>query len=161
MKHCSKCDETKSCDRFSKNLRKEDGLQNHCKDCCNAKHRAYYQSNKSRMRKQMYTRNRARLAENQEKVFNYLLEHPCVDCGHIEPCVTEFDHRNPAEKKGNVSKLLHDGYAWSIVYQEIQKCDVRCANCHRRKTARDQKWFTWRFAQHHGREAQSGCARDS
>jgi hypothetical protein len=32
-------------------------------------------------------------------------------------------------------------YCWARILEELQKCDVRCANCHRRKTARDFKWF--------------------
>lgn len=107
------------------------------------------------MRQQIYARNKARIAENQERVFQHLLEHPCVDCNHVEPCVAEFDHRDPFEKVNNVSSLLNDGYSWETLYREIQKCDVRCANCHRRKTAREQKWFTWRLAQQ-GPVVQSG-----
>ena len=106
------------------------------------------------MRHQINTAGHIRLGEIHERVFQYLLEHPCVDCGLVEPCVTEFDHRDPKEKSRNVSSLLRDGYAWKVVLAEIKKCDVRCANCHRRKTAQDQGWFSWRLAQQQGLVAQ-------
>jgi hypothetical protein len=37
------------------------------------------------------------------------------------------------------------GYGWNRILAEIAKCQVRCANCHRRKTARDFKWFKTDF----------------
>jgi hypothetical protein len=36
-------------------------------------------------------------------------------------------------------------YSWDRIAEELKKCDVRCANCHRRKTARDFKWFKGNF----------------
>jgi hypothetical protein len=35
---------------------------------------------------------------------------------------------------------------WARVRAEIEKCDVRCVNCHRRKTARDFGWLKIRPA---------------
>ena len=67
------------------------------------------------------------------RIFLYLLDHPCVDCGEKDPLVLEFDHVR-GEKKREVSKLLCNGYAWKTIRAEIKKCVVRCANCHRHKT---------------------------
>jgi hypothetical protein len=30
---------------------------------------------------------------------------------------------------------------WEVIAQEIAKCDVRCANCHRRRHAEEGRWF--------------------
>jgi hypothetical protein len=70
----------------------------------------------------------------------YLLAHPCVDCGETNPVMLDFDHRDPALKKGNIGSLAA-AKPWHIVRREIEKCDVRCANCHARRTA---KQFNWR-----------------
>lgn len=67
-------------------------------------------------------------------VWNYLLEHPCVDCGEKDIRVLEFDHRDPAEKTANISRLVSDGFGSARLEEEINKCDVRCGNCHRRRT---------------------------
>jgi hypothetical protein len=45
--------------------------------------------------------------------------------------VLEFDHLR--DKRATVSVLLRDA-EWATVMAEIAKCEVRCANCHRRRT---------------------------
>lgn len=58
---------------------------------------------------------------------------PCMDCGNKFPseCM-DFDHRNPSEKVAKVSLLLT--YSLSRVLNEVEKCDIVCANCHRIRT---------------------------
>lgn len=68
-------------------------------------------------------------------VAEYLTTHPCVDCGERDPVVLEFDHRDPASKSGDVGRLVHSGKR-AVVQAEIEKCDVRCGNCHRIRTAK-------------------------
>jgi len=65
-------------------------------------------------------------------LLDFLAEHPCVDCGESDPIVLEFDHRG--DKLFNVSYGLRDRN-WAAVLAEMEKCDVVCANCHRRRTA--------------------------
>ncbi len=72
-------------------------------------------------------------------VRDYLATHPCVDCGETDPLVLDFDHRDPKAKSANVSYLVCSA-GLARVQAEVEKCDVRCANCHRRKTARDGNW---------------------
>lgn len=57
-----------------------------------------------------------------------------MDCGEQDPVVLEFDHINPAEKTQSVASLI-SRYQVSRLMEEIEKCEVRCANCHRRRTA--------------------------
>jgi hypothetical protein len=63
--------------------------------------------------------------------FEFFGEHPCVDCGETDPLVLEFDHL--ADKRFNIAKGMRDR-SWQAVLDEIAKCDVVCANCHRRRT---------------------------
>ncbi len=57
--------------------------------------------------------------------------------GHaIDPIVMEFDHVVPG-KITDVSTMVRDGSPIVKIQREIAKCVVRCANCHRRKTARE------------------------
>lgn len=89
----------------------------------------------------LHRRRRAKRREAREKVFAYLREHPCVDCGETDIAVLEFDHRCQATKELRVSALVCQGYKWDTIKTEIDKCDVRCANCHRRRTAIQLGWY--------------------
>ena len=80
------------------------------------------------------------------RLLAYLSAHPCVDCFEVDPLVLDFDHRDAAAKRINVSDMLDD-YSWQRIEAEISKCDVRCANCHRRRTAHQFKWRRLTLAQ--------------
>jgi hypothetical protein len=71
---------------------------------------------------------------NRRFVAEYLSTHPCIDCGEPDPVVLEFDHRDPRTKRADVSRLIHTS-TLPAVRAELLKCDVRCANCHRIRTA--------------------------
>jgi hypothetical protein len=77
---------------------------------------------------------------NRLFVLDYLLGHPCVDCGERDPVVLDFDHVRGVKKAG-VCFLANIGTAsLETLRAEIEKCEVRCANCHRRKTAIQFDW---------------------
>lgn len=62
-------------------------------------------------------------------------ERGCVDCGYNEHAVAlQFDHVS-GNKKASVSNLIRSDYAWKTILEEINKCEVRCANCHAVVTA--------------------------
>ena len=56
----------------------------------------------------------------------------CVDCGENNHIVLDFDHLR--DKKYNVSRMIHDGFSWKAIMNEIKKSEVVCANCHRVRT---------------------------
>jgi hypothetical protein len=63
------------------------------------------------------------------------LAHGCVDCGEKDLQVLDFDHVRGVKTK-HVSRLIYRAVSFQALYAEIDKCEVRCANCHRRVTAR-------------------------
>ncbi len=60
---------------------------------------------------------------------------PCTDCGGRYPAgVMEFDHRSPADKVADVAVMVHKRHPLSLIFAEIAKCVLVCANCHRIRT---------------------------
>jgi hypothetical protein len=91
--------------------------------------------------------NRKRAASDglRELAGEYLLSHPCVDCGEDDLRVLDFDHRPGSWKTHNVMFLVSSGYSLARIRTEIEKCEVRCRNCHARVTyERDAR--DWRSA---------------
>lgn len=70
-------------------------------------------------------------------IFEYFNTHKCVDCSEEDPIVLEFDHIK--DKKFTISSVGRDRTLVEV-QKEIEKCEVRCANCHRRKTAKQFGW---------------------
>lgn len=63
-----------------------------------------------------------------------LLGAKCVDCGFSgHPAALDFDHVDPKTKSFNISVRLMA--PMKILVPEALKCEIRCANCHRIKTA--------------------------
>lgn len=86
--------------------------------------------------------NRSRAADVRYKVWEYLKDHPCVDCEVEDPVILEFDHVSGCKHK-TVSEMIKKAYAWKTVKKEIEKCEVRCANCHRLKTAKERNYWVY------------------
>jgi hypothetical protein len=113
--------------------------QYHCRSCHAAYRREHYLRNRSEYIAREVDRIRRRRNENRRLVQEYLRSHPCLDCGETDIVTLQFDHRDRATKRREVA-LLVVRTPWSIVLAEIAKCDVRCANCHRRRTASQLGW---------------------
>lgn len=138
MKPCSRCKNEKELSEFRKETKSPDGHSRWCRECFAEYERERYQ-NGDRVRKEA---NKARSIEkNKQALWEYLFINPCVDCGNSDPRVLEFDHKDEFTKSHNVSEMFQ--YSWSRIMDEINKCDVRCANCHRIRT--QEQFGTWRF----------------
>lgn len=61
----------------------------------------------------------------------------CLICKRIfsekESPAFDWDHRDPVDKKGNVAVLVLNNNP-EMLKSEIEKCDLLCANCHKKKT---------------------------
>jgi hypothetical protein len=56
-------------------------------------------------------------------------EKGCVHCGEKNPIVLDFHHRDPSEKTMSIREL--EQCSAQRFEEEVAKCDVLCANCHR------------------------------
>jgi hypothetical protein len=81
-------------------------------------------------------RSRARHAEKRASInahiAGHLVANHCVDCGESDPIVLDFDHVE--EKRFNIANAAWKLVSISVLADEISRCVIRCANCHRRKT---------------------------
>ena len=83
---------------------------------------------------------RWRRRRNVLYVRDVLTESSCVDCSEKDVCVLEFDHVS-GDKNATVSKMMWGEYSLAALAAEIARCQVRCANCHRRRTAKQAGFF--------------------
>jgi hypothetical protein len=139
MKRCPSCTLNKQLDQFSRRGRQDQRPQSWCRECKNKDQNNKRKANKQKANQQHKVYRDRSIAKNREFVYQYLLKHPCVDCGESDPIVLEFDHLR--DKTIEVSTLVNGSYSIDRICQEIDKCEVRCANCHRRKTAHQLKWW--------------------
>lgn len=103
---------------------------------------SYYLSDRQRcsakVRRGKYTDTREKYRQyrgsikerNRAVVTSYLSGKCCVDCGNTDPRVLDFDHVR-GEKVGNVSHDVRNAWPVRKLLEEIGKCEIRCANCHR------------------------------
>lgn len=141
-KKCSACAKTRLIKLFSKNKNKnkKDGLQTLCKECSKDNFKKYYRANRKKQIKVVGVRKRNVINSVRQFIYDYLKCHSCVDCNESDPIVLEFDHVRD-KKRNNLSNMIGNGCSLASVLKEVAKCEVRCANCHRRKTAKDQDWY--------------------
>ena len=78
-------------------------------------------------------------ARSHAVVLQFLSNAACVDCGEDDSLVLQFDHIE--DKLDHVSWLVGSGCSPLRLERELSNCKVRCANCHRRRTARAANWF--------------------
>lgn len=134
MKTCTICKTPKELEEFNKNKKKKDGYNTICRVCSNNKSREYYKQNPDNHKKNVSARNKSNRSLLQLFVLDYFKSHSCVDCGNSDIRVLEFDHLPEFEKTADVSRLMACSYSLDRIKEEINKCEVVCANCHKIRT---------------------------
>lgn len=134
MPICSKCEKKRQANQFPWRNRKKGIHRGVCSIYSKKTREVWLAKNQSRYLAQIANRRDAWRRELTEKIVCYLEEHPRVNCDFSDPRALEFDHRIPETKTIEISRVLSLGWSWEKTLQEIEKCDVRCANCHRTRT---------------------------
>lgn len=120
FKVCTKCKQEKETTQFfpAYKSRNKDKLQSHCKSCASE---SIAKSIKKKSK------------EIKQKLDEYKLCLGCTDCGYnAHPEALDFDHIQ--EKSFDIA-YAKQRYSWEMIQEEIKKCEVVCANCHRIRTA--------------------------
>ena len=144
MKKCCVCKHPFPADHFHKASDRPDGLSSRCKQCM-----AKYQKKRYRIpavKKRELARARKwkeqRIRYIREQLLIFFATHPCTDCNERDPVVLDFDHVG-GRKIADVSYLIRCGQPWAKLLTEIRKCEVVCANCHRKRTAKRSGWWSY------------------
>lgn len=151
MKTCSRCEFPKPLGSFVKCTFTKSGLGPHCLECDRnrvAARRTDPKVKEQARRSALAYRDanlesqqrRDRLAKQEKQAWlNSLKSNRCTDCQGVFPaCCMDFDHVRGEKIKG-VGQLL--GCTKERVLEEIAKCDLVCACCHRLRT-KEQLWAT-------------------
>lgn len=78
---------------------------------------------------------------NFDYINNIKSSTPCVICNKFyHPCQMDFDHIKSKHKP--VSHMAAQRYAIKTIQKEINKCQLLCALCHRKKTFKERGYRT-------------------
>lgn len=157
VKRCSTCGLIKPRSDFHRKRAPKDGLQSRCRSCNIEIAKQFHGENIEHCRALISAWVANVDERNKRRTLEYLRTHPCVDCGETDPQVLEFDHLR--DKTSGIAELLHRHVRWEIIEAEIAKCEVRCANCHRRRTSAAGNWFRHRAEQWAARESNPESTR--
>lgn len=130
-KRCSACKVYLPVERFHLNRSHSDGLASYCKECTKAASRRHYEQNKQ----SYFDRNQEVRRRQKERLLDLKKNTPCHDCGQkFHPFIMEFDHFDPANKLFSIGKSGR--VSDKQLREEMAKCNLVCANCHKLRTFR-------------------------
>jgi hypothetical protein len=132
---CTQCSQDLPLSEFNFKDRKRGKLHKLCRICSRKYFRGYYAKHREKFVQRSRKKNATERQCYRQRILEFLRSHPCVDCGEADPIVLQFDHEDPSAKSANVGNLLRRRVAWAKIHAEIEKCVVRCANHHQRRTA--------------------------
>ncbi len=138
---CTRCLEEKKITEFNFKDKRKGKRQVYCRVCMRELIQMHYQAHQAYYIRKARLRTKRIRKEQREWIMNYLELHPCVNCGEADPVCLDFDHVR-GKKRMEVSRMISLGYSWDTIEAEIKKCEVRCANCHRKRHAKNRKvWY--------------------
>lgn len=137
-KYCPKCDRHYPIKHFGKNSSTKSGYNNLCKECYNKYMQAYHSGNKKHLdRVNKYRKNnmvkvkgiKHAFYEKRMKFISEFKTECCICREKRKPCL-EFHHKDRNKKLFTIGKFVFKSR--EAIVDEINKCVVLCANCHRK-----------------------------
>jgi hypothetical protein len=91
-----------------------------------------------------YQNNKRELLKH--KCLTYLGGKKCVRCGvdSLPICCYDFHHKT-GNKEIGIGVILNKGVCWSLIQNELDKCEVLCRNCHAIKHAKLTQIISFSF----------------
>lgn len=137
-KFCNKCQQSLSLTLFGR--KGKDKPSTYCIACTRQYNKDHYHKDiaASRIKK---TKNRNDYKDRIRKVILEVLECGCVHCGEKDVRCLEFDHIDPMTKSFSLSEVFKLQPKIDVVMAEIDKCNILCSNCHRKRTSKQFGWY--------------------
>lgn len=101
-----------------------------------AAQRKHYRDNKQKYILNLHEKRR----RYKREFLEFLFEQKCLKCNEDHPACLEFHHRNPDDKEYQIS--ANAGLIpFRTLLKEIKKCDILCANCHRKLHSEKDEFY--------------------
>jgi hypothetical protein len=133
LRACSRCLAQKPVEDFAWRRKQRGQRDSFCRSCRSAYGKEHYAANRQRYITQARLQKQRLALERTLYLIDFFRTHACVECGEDDPIVLEFDH---LRDKSFCIGLELSRRSWRSILDEMKKCEVVCANCHRRRTAR-------------------------
>ncbi|MCI0555522.1 MAG: hypothetical protein L0287_31640 [Anaerolineae bacterium] len=144
-KKCDHCKTYKDEEEFNWKFKSLGVRHKTCRECMKIFRKNWYEGDAhERHLKNVNERKQEARQFARDFVYNYLLTHPCKECGESDVRVLEFHHTDKSGKYMAVAAMVSGGFSVERIQAEIEKCDVLCANCHRKITVEERGWFKGR-----------------
>jgi hypothetical protein len=128
---------------FSPARRGKYGLTQRCKTCANTKTKDWYENKEGRS---WHLKDQSQRRADLANWVDTFKDVPCTDCGFkYPPYVMDFDHLPQFEKYFPIGVLVNKRVSKDTILEEISKCEVVCANCHRLRTRARGQWSGIRY----------------
>lgn len=133
MKVCSNCSRLKHKPEFTKKKSSKDGLNARCRTCTRAMSKKHFDDNKDYYREKQ-KRRRRKIKKRIREIILSAKDVPCIDCNKtFHFSAMDFDHVK-GKKLFNIAYAVRLQVTTKTLLEEISKCEVVCANCHRIRT---------------------------
>ncbi len=114
------------------------GKRSVCRLCKKNLNVEYFKNNKATVLATNAS-NKKKKSEQIKQLITELKSVPCADCKQTFPtCAMDFDHQDGYVKWKAIGAIHSGGYSIDRIKQEIAKCQVVCANCHRIRTEKQR-----------------------
>ena len=140
MKECISCHQVKNEEDFSFRDKLKGKRNNKCRICHKIYVKQHYLNNRDSYLEKAKKFNSEHRKEHNKRLVEYLKDKSCMSCGEDDLRVLDFHHRNKEEKRYGIAKMIRTQH-WNTILREIEKCDIMCSNCHRKKTAKEFDWY--------------------
>lgn len=128
-KVCTKCKKEKSLNEFNFRNKLKGIYNSSCKECTRSYDKTKYNENIEAYR----LRNKNKRLQKRQWLTDMKSSLKCERCSEDYIYCLDFHHLDSSQKDGSVAIMIKKGYGKQRILDEIKKCIVLCANCHRKE----------------------------